>query len=67
MSEEREILSWPDFGVATRELAVQVHADAAQMRGTEVTGGPLVDVESWAKAGEGELQATEAAREGLEV
>jgi len=32
-----------------------------------VTGGPLVDVESWAKAGEADLQATEAAREGLEV
>ena len=27
MSEEREILSWPDFGVATRQLAVQVHED----------------------------------------
>ena len=27
MSDEREILSWPDFGGATRELAVQVHED----------------------------------------
>jgi uncharacterized protein len=27
MSDEREILSWPNFGVATRELATQVHED----------------------------------------
>jgi uncharacterized protein len=27
MSEQREILSWPDFGVATRDLAMQVHED----------------------------------------
>jgi hypoxanthine phosphoribosyltransferase len=27
VSDEREILSWPDFGVATRQLAVQVHED----------------------------------------
>jgi len=27
MSGEREILSWPDFGRATRELAEQVHED----------------------------------------
>ncbi len=27
MSTDREILSWPDFGVASRELAEQVHED----------------------------------------
>jgi hypoxanthine phosphoribosyltransferase len=27
VSDERERLSWADFGVAARELAVQVHAD----------------------------------------
>jgi len=48
-------------------LAVQVHADLAQMRGAEVIGGPLVDIESWARGGDAELIATDAAREGLEV
>jgi serine/threonine-protein kinase len=49
------------------KLAVQVHADAAQMRGNEVTGGPLVDIESWAQGGNIEMRATDAASEGLEV
>jgi len=49
------------------KLAVQVHADAAQTRGSEVTGGPLVDIESWAQGGDAELRATDAASEGLEV
>ncbi len=49
------------------KLAVQVHADAAQTRGSEVTGGPLVDIESWAQGGDAELWATDAASEGLEV
>jgi len=49
------------------KLAVQVHADAAQMRGNEVTGGPLVDIESWAQGGDVEMRATNAASEGLEV
>jgi hypothetical protein len=49
------------------KLAVQVHADAAQTRGNEVTGGPLVDIEAWAEGGDLELRATDAAREGLEL
>jgi serine/threonine-protein kinase len=49
------------------KLAVQVHADMAQLRGAEVIGGPLVDIESWALGGDAELRATDAAREGLEV
>jgi serine/threonine-protein kinase len=49
------------------KLAIQVHADAAQMRGTDVTGGPLVDIEAWASGGDAELRITEAASEGLEV
>jgi len=48
-------------------LVVQVHADAAQTRGTDITGGPLVDIEAWATGGDAELRITEAASEGLEV
>jgi serine/threonine-protein kinase len=49
------------------KLAIQVHSDLAQMRGAEVIGGPLVDIESWARPGDAELRATDAAGEGLEV
>jgi eukaryotic-like serine/threonine-protein kinase len=49
------------------KLAVQVHAGPAQMRGGEITGGPLVDIESWAAGGDAELRLTPAAAEGLEV
>ncbi len=49
------------------KLAVQVHADAAQMRGSEITGGPLVDIEAWAAGGDAELRVTRPAAEGLEV
>jgi len=49
------------------KLAVQVHVDVAQTRGAEIVGGPLVDIESWARGGDAELSATHAVREGLEV
>ena len=48
MSEERERLSWASFGVASRELAEQVHADGyepdlilAIARGGLLVGGAL--------------------------
>jgi hypothetical protein len=43
-----------------------VHSGAAQMRGGEITGGALVDIESWAKETERELSITESANEGLQ-
>src|SRR5262249_39685239 len=49
------------------KLAVQVHAGPAQMRGDQITGGPLVDIESWAAGGDDPLRLTPAAAEGLEV
>ena len=49
------------------KLAVQVHTGAAQMRGSEITGGALVDIESWASGGDADLRVTPAAAEGLEV
>ena len=47
------------------KLAVQVHVDAAEVRDGEVTGGPLVDVESWLQSGVPGFRATPAATEGL--
>ncbi|HYZ89309.1 MAG TPA: serine/threonine-protein kinase [Myxococcales bacterium] len=47
------------------KLAVHVHAAAAQMRGGEITGGSLVDIESWAKESDQELSVTETVKEGL--
>ncbi|HWE25518.1 MAG TPA: serine/threonine-protein kinase [Myxococcales bacterium] len=48
------------------DLAVHVHSATAQMRGGEITGGALVDIESWAKETDLELSITESAKEGLE-
>ena len=48
------------------KLAVYVHAGTAQMRGGEITGGTLVDIESWAKETDQELSITDSANEGLE-
>jgi len=48
------------------KLSVQVHADAAHVRDGEVSGGPLVDIESWAAGGDGDFHATRSAAEGLE-
>ena len=48
------------------KLAVQVHAAAAQVRDGEVSGGPLVDIESWASGGSDDFHATQAVAEGLE-
>ena len=36
------------------------------MRGGEITGGTLVDIESWAKETDQELSITDSANEGLE-
>jgi serine/threonine-protein kinase len=47
------------------KLAVQVHVDAADVSGDEITGGPLVDVESWLQSGVPGFRATSAATEGL--
>jgi hypothetical protein len=48
------------------KLAVHVHAGTAQMRGGEIAGGALVDIESWAKESDQELSITESAKEGLD-
>jgi hypothetical protein len=48
------------------KLVVQVHAGAAQVRDGEVTGGPLVDIESWLQPGDAALRATPAASKGLQ-
>ena len=48
------------------KLSIHVHAAPVQMRGNEITGGALVDIESWAKESERELSVTESAREDLE-
>jgi eukaryotic-like serine/threonine-protein kinase len=47
------------------KLSIHVHAGPAQMRGSEVTGGALVDIESWAKESDQELSITDAANEDL--
>ena len=46
-------------------VAVQVHVDAAEVRDGEITGGALVDVETWLLAGVPGFRATTAAIEGL--
>ncbi len=47
-------------------LAVQIHADAAEVRNGEVVSGPLVDVESWLQPAAEDLRATASATEDLE-
>jgi hypothetical protein len=60
-----EPVSTPDADPRLK-LSIHVHAAPVQMHGTEITGGALVDIESWAKESEQELSVTESAREDLQ-